>query len=358
MYQFGIFLLTVFLIIFGLHLCAVLCLKKLKLKRNKYLDLIFKRKFKFSFILTILFIFLILIGNVISIQIIVNSSFMWIVLVLYISIFTFLIKIIEIFIKISSKFKLVILISLLVLLFSYGLWNAKQISTKTIEFESEKISQDYTAVFISDIHLGSRDVSYFNKILKKIEYINPDFLMIGGDLIDMYHVTPEDLQYLDKINSTKYFIYGNHESYENINFDFFKNLSNFFILDNNYTKHKEFQIIGLNPYIKDWGEQTSIPNLMKEIKINNSLYTIVLNHEPNGLDYFLEQDIKLVLSGHTHRGQIFPFNLITRLRYKYNHGLYQEEGTSIYTSSGVGTWGPKLRIGSKNEIVIIKFKKI
>jgi uncharacterized protein len=358
MYQFAIFLLTVFLIIFGLHISALFLLKKLKLKKNKYLYFLFKKRFKVSFILTTLTIFFILIGNVISSQIIVNLSFMWIVLILYTSIFIILIQIITFFLKIPSNLKVKILIVLLILLFSYGFWNANQITIKTIQLETKKISQDYTAVFISDIHLGSRDVSYFNKIITKIKEINPDFLMIGGDLIDMHHITPKDLNSLNTLNITKYFIYGNHESYEQIEPNFFQNISNLNILDNNYTYEKDFQIIGLNPYIKNWGKHVSLTNLLNKTKIDNSFYTIILTHESDGFDYFLEKKIDLVLSGHTHRGQIFPFNLITKLRYKYNYGLYDKKETIIYTSSGVGTWGPKLRIGSKNEIIIIEFRKI
>jgi uncharacterized protein len=66
--------------------------------------------------------------------------------------------------------------------------------------------------------------------------------------------------------------------------------------------------------------------------------------------------IDLQLSGHTHHGQIFPFNLITRLLYRGNdYGLTRHNGLYLYTSSGVGTWGPPLRTAGKSEIVLIRF---
>ena len=60
-----------------------------------------------------------------------------------------------------------------------------------------------------------------------------------------------------------------------------------------------------------------------------------------------------MLSGHTHNGQIFPFNLLVKLQFKYIYGLYKEKTSRLYVSSGIGCWGPKMRIGSNNEIVYI-----
>ena len=60
-----------------------------------------------------------------------------------------------------------------------------------------------------------------------------------------------------------------------------------------------------------------------------------------------------MLSGHTHNGQIFPFNLLVKLQFKYIYGLYKDGTSNFYVSSGIGCWGPKMRIGSNNEIVQI-----
>ena len=64
-----------------------------------------------------------------------------------------------------------------------------------------------------------------------------------------------------------------------------------------------------------------------------------------------------MLSGHTHNGQIFPFNFIVKLKFKYIYGLYKNNFSKLYVSSGSGCWGPRLRLGSSNEIVNIRLKK-
>jgi len=81
---------------------------------------------------------------------------------------------------------------------------------------------------------------------------------------------------------------------------------------------------------------------------------VLLAHQPKSLYAAKAAGYDLQLSGHTHKGQKFPFGLITRLTYKgYDYGLHKEGGFTLYTSSGVGTWGPPMRIGSTPEIVAI-----
>ena len=92
-------------------------------------------------------------------------------------------------------------------------------------------------------------------------------------------------------------------------------------------------------------------NFVKE-NTNRNAFNITLVHKPN-----IWKDVKsysdLMLSGHTHNGQIFPFNLLVKLQFKYIYGLYKAGTSKLYVSSGIGCWGPKMRIGSNNEIVQI-----
>ena len=64
-----------------------------------------------------------------------------------------------------------------------------------------------------------------------------------------------------------------------------------------------------------------------------------------------------MLSGHTHNGQIFPFNLFVRLQFKFKYGLYSNKDSKLYVTSGAGTWGPKLRLGTSNEIILFHLSK-
>jgi predicted MPP superfamily phosphohydrolase len=89
---------------------------------------------------------------------------------------------------------------------------------------------------------------------------------------------------------------------------------------------------------------------MKNIDHNKPV--IVMKHQPYGLDEAVEAQVDLHLSGHTHHGQLFPINLITNALFEVSHGYLKKENTHFYVSSGFGSWGPSVRIGSQAEIVI------
>jgi predicted MPP superfamily phosphohydrolase len=77
----------------------------------------------------------------------------------------------------------------------------------------------------------------------------------------------------------------------------------------------------------------------------------MLHHAPNGIKYAAQAGVDLYLAGHTHAGQIFPFNYLANLIFEYNRGLHEYNGTYVYVSEGVGTFGPPFRLGTKSEII-------
>jgi predicted MPP superfamily phosphohydrolase len=93
-------------------------------------------------------------------------------------------------------------------------------------------------------------------------------------------------------------------------------------------------------------------------ELDGGKYNIVLSHEPEKFDIFAGSAAGLVLCGHTHDGQIFPFNLLVKLRYKHNYGLYKIKDTYFYVTSGAFYWGPPMRLFTKNEIAVINVEKI
>ena len=84
---------------------------------------------------------------------------------------------------------------------------------------------------------------------------------------------------------------------------------------------------------------------------------IVLVHQPS-IWLKTDSDIDLMLCGHTHNGQIWPFNLLVRLQFRHVYGLFVEGVSNLYVSSGVGCWGPRMRLGSRNEIVLIELRPV
>ena len=94
--------------------------------------------------------------------------------------------------------------------------------------------------------------------------------------------------------------------------------------------------------------------LLKSLRPDPKKYSILLAHGPAGFDTASEHGIDLQLSGHTHGGQFFPFTLFGKLFLKRSSGLYRENGSILFITSGAGTWGPPVRLGTNNEIVLLQ----
>jgi len=114
----------------------------------------------------------------------------------------------------------------------------------------------------------------------------------------------------------------------------------------------QLQVVGLD-YPGFQGERAQ-GGVLGRLPIRDSLYTLLLAHAPMDFPHWQEYPIDLQLAGHTHAGQIVPFNLVVRLRYHLLAGLYREGGKTTYVSPGTGTWGPPFRLGSRNEVTCIK----
>ena len=151
-----------------------------------------------------------------------------------------------------------------------------------------------------------------------------------------------------------YFINGNHEYYLKDHEYKIKNLAkyNLKVLKNTTKQIGEINLIGIDDLETPINKVSYVNDLIKE-----NFFNIVICHKPDIWDD-LKNNIDLMLSGHTHNGQIFPFNLIVKLKFKYIYGLYKNNLSKLYVSSGSGCWGPRLRLGSSNEIVHIRLKKL
>ena len=233
---------------------------------------------------------------------------------------------------------------------AYGMINAKRISIKNLELSSAKIYNDFNIIFISDVHLGTKTSIHLKKILKKIKTIKCDLIIIGGDFIDSSSFNINDLNILNEIKKDIYFVNGNHEYYLKDYKNKIAQLKNFNIniLKNTCKKIDQINLIGID----DMQSENSKIKYVNKLKKDN-LFNLVISHKPDIWDN-INNKAELMLSGHTHNGQIFPFNLIVKLKFKYIYGLYKNKKSKLYVSSGSGCWGPKLRIGSSNEIINIK----
>lgn len=153
-----------------------------------------------------------------------------------------------------------------------------------------------------------------------------------------------------------YYSFGNHDLY--LGFDRAKELLKepVQVLDNRLVTVDGLQIIGLSySFNKDFDLEKEI---LEQVGYNQSQPSILLFHEPKNILLAKNAKIDLQLSGHTHRGQLFPINWIVRGIYQgYGYGLFQEGDFSLIVTNGVGTWGPPLRTSGRGEIVKIILKK-
>ena len=112
----------------------------------------------------------------------------------------------------------------------------------------------------------------------------------------------------------------------------------------------EINLVGIGDN-QDLKKQISTLNKLRKDKTFN----LILVHKPTLWDIAYNK-CDLMLSGHTHNGQIFPFNLLVMLKFKNIYGIYNKINSYLYVSSGSGCWGPKMRLGTKNELVNILIK--
>jgi uncharacterized protein len=216
------------------------------------------------------------------------------------------------------------------------------------------VKKKITLVQVTDIHLGTiHKEKFLSKVVNKINSLNPDYTFIIGDLFDgSGSVTKNMLKPFKELKIKPYFTTGNHENYVGLQNVLPKLNKLFIILRNEIVETKDLQIIGLdNP------EKEVLKNLkiMEDLgsKINQKKPSILLLHTPTAINSFKKTKINLMLSGHTHAGQIFPLNFVVKYVHKYVYGLYKFDNQYLNISSGVGTAGPHMRLFTKSEIVKI-----
>lgn len=271
-------------------------------------------------------------------------------------------------IKNIPLFKGILVISITAIVSIYGLYNAtviKEVSYE-VQIEKEKLQEDMNIVLISDIHLGAvGSEQRLEKIVKKINSLTPDIVCIAGDIFDNDYNAIEDkeksIQILKGIQS-KYGVYaslGNHDAGETID-----SMNEFLRKSNITTLEEEFKIINNQMVLVGRLDSSPIGKQSDETRkemskilenVDSNFPIIVMNHNPINISEY-KKNVDLILSGHTHKGQMFPANIVTNLMYEVDYGYYQKEKNTpqVIVTSGVGTWGMPMRVGTNCEIVNIK----
>jgi uncharacterized protein len=245
----------------------------------------------------------------------------------------------------------------------FGIVNASWVRVRRITVRLEGLPaawRNRTAALLTDLHLGHvRSRGFMARIVNLIRDENPDIVFIAGDLYDGGKSDPEKMvapwkQFSPPFGT--YFVTGNHEGFSNPS-RYLEAVRQAGIraLENERVDVDGLQILGVS--YRDSTDPQRFESILHDAELDRRRASILLLHVPHGLAITASRGVTLQLSGHTHNGQLFPFTWFTRRVFgQFTYGLNRFGGLTIYTSSGAGTWGPPLRVGTRPEIVLIGFE--
>lgn len=247
----------------------------------------------------------------------------------------------------------------------YGSLNATLIRTQryTVQLGNGQPGVDAIQItLVSDLHLGYViEEDHLAKVVAAINKTQPELVCLAGDIFDgdiTALAAPDRLQAL--LGSIKaelgvYACLGNHDAgphYEQM-LEFLAGAGIRVLLDEAVVIDNRLLLAGRRDASPIGGQGAARAALATYIEPQD-LPVIVIDHQP-GSSAEYEEATDLVLAGHTHKGQMFPFNLITKAVYLVDYGYHAaEDGPQFIVTSGAGTWGPPLRVASNNEIVVIQ----
>jgi hypothetical protein len=251
-----------------------------------------------------------------------------------------------------------------------GSINARRTRTVALNLEMPNVNaslDSIRAVAVSDVHVGLfMNNSRIKDLVSKINDLSPDLVLFVGDIVDesvsvaMEESLAEELKQLNAPLGV-YAVAGNHEYYAGI-----EEVEKYLARAGVKLLQDEFAIIENSLILV--GRRDITANRIERSKriplneilqeVSKDLPVMVLDHTPVNLDEAASQGVAIQLSGHTHNGQMWPFNLITKLIFEKSWGVLQKDKTLIYVSSGYGTWGPPVRLGSMPEIILLNLRFI
>ncbi len=266
------------------------------------------------------------------------------------------------------KFRLgLIVLSLASVTVIGGHINALWINVKEIPLTIHKKvtgSPEVKILMASDIHLGALiGERREKKLLDIVREQKPDLVLLCGDLVDgeIAPVLRKNLgRHIQEIKTPLgvYAILGNHEYIGGIDktLPYLKSINIKVLIDETVILSDGIQLVGRNDHSS--GRGANAPKSLAEllVGIDPTKPVIVMNHQPFNLDEAAAAHVDLHLSGHTHNGQLWPFNYLTKAIFELSWGYLKKGNTNFYVSSGYGTWGPSVRTGNRPEVVIFKLK--
>ncbi len=242
-----------------------------------------------------------------------------------------------------------------------SIYEAKFVQLQKVNIKIKCLKQSYKIVQLSDVHIGGLiDKEFIQSIVQRVNKLKADIVVITGDLIDididLAHDTLAELQNLQSTYGT-YFVVGNHEYFHDIEVIIQRVTSlGIKVLENENIyigeEAKGFNLAGVYD-VMGYRTKAYVPDINAALSNLKKSPTILLAHQPRYIQEVVDS-VDLMLSGHTHGGQLYPFRFLVKLQQPYIDGLHQHnEELQIYVNKGTGFWGPPMRLGASSEITEI-----
>jgi predicted MPP superfamily phosphohydrolase len=247
----------------------------------------------------------------------------------------------------------------------YGLFNASwtRITRTTVQLANLPAAwRGRKAALISDVHLGHvRNAGFLRRMIAKILREEPDVVFIAGDFYDGTAIDAQSAaKPLNELTAPHgvYFVAGNHEQFGD-DTKYLQAISSagVRVLSNEKVEVDGLQIVGV-PYASAT-QDARFASALRSVQLDRDRASILLTHAPDRPEIAEAAGVSLQLSGHTHLGQFIPWSWMARRMYRqFVYGLSKIGKMKVFTSSGAGTWGPPLRLGSNPEIVMLEFQPL
>ena len=276
----------------------------------------------------------------------------WLGLYFELSLIIYPLEILRLFLPIADWAIGLIALAVWFVLGTLSFLNAQRVVVKRLELSGHDRASGKSLAQITDIHIGTHSTKHLAHIAHKIQKLDPDIVLITGDLVDSSQVTANDLAPLREISAPCFYTIGNHERYEDCNaiVDWLRG-HGVNVLRNESVSLQPFQLVGID----DAESPETVKHGLAAIEPDSDCYRILLYHRPQGYRDAAQWGADLMMCGHTHHGQVFPFHFIVKRFFKLFRGTHDIEGMTLHIGPGTGTWGPRLRLGTRNEIAYVTF---
>jgi len=235
----------------------------------------------------------------------------------------------------------------------HGHRRARRVHEHRLQLDVPNLPGSVRLVQLSDVHIGSRRPELLDRLVTRVQQLDPDLLVITGDLVDASDIEDDALASLARLGMPCLMCLGNHERYTALDTTLERlRRAGVTVLRDERAVHRGVTLIGLD----DRDRPDALPALLASLVEPADACTLLLYHRPAGWAAAREAGVHLMLAGHTHAGQIWPFGLAVRRVYAQLVGRFDADGSTLYVSPGAGTWGPGFRLGTRSEMTLIELR--